>query len=280
MGTRAIEFDNQAGTGAAADAAGAGGNSGDAAGGAGNGGSADSAANAGGTRAIDRSKLPALIRDMPEEQIGEVFNTMLEAVMNKGGSNGGRDMSGVPEHARPVAPAAPKQPTKEEFKKMLDPNDEGFNPEAAFKMFVDANYGGLINDIGRNASAGLKVSLRNRFKDFGTYEADVDKVLSRIPAAQVNEDLIINTYFQVKGYRATETEMREAARPPKTVEPSPARVDSSAATQFNDEETAVAKVMFPGAADPVAELRKAQALMDKGHVRVPGDAKPAPKGGK
>lgn len=216
---------------------------------------------------------------MPEEQISEVFDTLFEAVRHK--PAGGRDLSGVPAHAQPAPVREEKKPiTKEQLRKMFDPNDEeNFNPQAAMKMMVEENYSGILNDIGRNASVGMKAAVRTRLPDFDKYEQDIDTVLATYPPTQVTADLITNTYFQVKGYRQTEAEIRDRQKPPTTAPPSPARREEPAAVD-DPEILAVARVMFPGSPDPLGELKKAEALMTKGHIRVPGDPKPKPKEGR
>ncbi len=264
MGTSAVEGAGGNGSGNAPDNAGGGQGSAGTGGGTGNGGAGAGAPNAGGTGTLDRNKLNPLLRGMPEEQLNEVFDALMTAARRPAG----QDMSGVPAHARP-APAAPKVPTRDELKDMLDPNSEKFDPESAFKSVVEANYGGLLTDISRNASAGVKAEVRRQLPDFDQYEADIDTVLSGVP--NVNAAVIVDTYFRVKGLRTTQKEIEERARPPKTVAPSPAK--SSIESEISAEDQEIARVMFRGSADPIAEYRKAQQMMETQHIRVPGDPK-------
>lgn len=256
------------------DDAGGGSSSNGSEGGEGNGGAGEGGSNAPGAGTLDRGKLNPLLRGMPEEQLNEVFDALMSAARKK---DQAPDMSGVPSHARPAQreePAAPKMPTRDQFKEMLDPNHENFNPEVAFKAVVEANYGGLINDIGRNATAGIKGELRRQLPDFDKYEADIDTVLAG--SGNVSQAQMVDTYFRVKGLRQTQEEIAARQKPPVTAPPSP-RKEQATEPAMSSEDIEVAKVMFRGSADPIAEYKKAQQMMDAQHIRVPGDPKPKAK---
>lgn len=207
---------------------------------------------------------------MPPEQINEVFETMFSALRKT--SETKPELSGVPSHARPAAaPAAAAEPTMDELKAAFDPNSDSFNPKAMVARIVDANYSGIIGDISRNASAGLKSELRQQLPDFKDFERDIDEVVSAIPPSQVTSQSYLQAYFAVKGLRATQREIQDRAKPPSTVPPSSPKlvVDD---VKVSDEDRQVAAVMFRGAADPVAEYKKAQKMMEVQVMRVPGDA--------
>ena len=259
--------------GAAADQTGSGGGTGGAGGGNGAGGA--SGGDATGAGNLDRSKLNPLLRAMPEDQINEVFDALFSAVKNKAN---GPDLSGVPAHARKDEPPAPKKLSKDELKEFFDPNSEKFDPAAAMRLVVEENYSGLLNDIGANATVGLKAAIKAQLPDFHKYEADIDTVLKAVPSSQINQGFILDTYFKVKGLRQTQTELADAAKPPTTVRPSPKKDDvETGSDQLSDEDKQVAMVMFRGSADPIAEFKKASKMMDTQNMRVPGDPKPAKK---
>jgi hypothetical protein len=205
---------------------------------------------------------------MPPEQINEVFETMFSALRKTSGP----DLSGVPAHAKPVVERTePKKPTMDELKAAFDPSSDTFNPEAMVARIVDANYGGIVADISRNANAGLKNEIRSQLPDFKEYEADVDNLVSAMPAGTVNQGSYLQAYFTVKGFKQTQKEIADRAKPPTTVVPSAPRVEGDD-LKMSQEDMDVARVMFRGAADPIAEYKKAAKMMESQNIRVPGDA--------
>lgn len=213
-----------------------------------------------GVSGLDRAKLPALLRGMSEEQIGETFDTLFNAVRQP------REPAVAPK----VEPPKPKM-TDEDLRKRFDTTSDDFNPRAALADFVQENYGGLITDISRKANEGMKAAVRGMIPDFQEHEADIDAALANVDPNQINQQVMVDTYLRVVGAKALKGKLADRAKPPKTVEPRPKPDDAPA--QLSAEEQTVARVMFRNAADPIAEYHKALKMMGESGVtvKVPGD---------
>lgn len=209
-----------------------------------------------------------LLRGMSEEQINETFETLFTAVRQP-----------IVREVERVAPAPVPEPelTNENFRERFDPQSDKFDPMGAVRDITQRNYGPLIEDIGKRANAGMKEGLRRRLPDFDKHEADIDKVLEKVPANQINEQVLAQTYFSVLGAKEAQKLVNERAKPPVTREPSP-RKEETERPKLTAEEEQVAKVMFRGSADPIKDYIEAQDKMEKGYqMRVPGDAPRTPE---
>lgn len=228
-----------------------------AAGGQGNAGAPAANAGGSGTAPLDRSKLPSILQNMDESQISEVFDTMVDAVRNRRDLEG-RDLSGVPAHARPEPK---KEPSQQElaavYKKMFDPSDDEYNPGAAVADILQRSVGPLLGNINSRAIVGMMTSFRNNadYPDFADVEKDVTAVLSRRPdPAGITEADIATTYLAVMGAREVDKKRKAAkAPPPSTRQPSAedqGPPKKKAFDQLDDVERTVAKAMYPHATDP------------------------------
>ena len=255
MGTNADGSASGAGEGASGtQPAGSGGPAGGE--GGSNGGGAPGT-NAGG---LDRSRLAPLLQSMSEEQINDTFNTMFAAM---------RRPAEVPPAPRIEAP---KAPSREDLKERFDTMSDKFDPDGAVRDLVTANYGGLISEIGQKANEGMYMSLRATLPDFDKHEQDVRTVLKDVPANQINQNTLMNTYFSVVGAKTVGEQIKSRQAAPTTRQPSNQKAEDAGPNLTKDEEE-VARVMFRNSADPLADYKKALKMVDEGSmsVKVPGD---------
>lgn len=213
-----------------------------------------------GSGGLDRTKLPTILQGMNEEQIGETFNTLFNAVRS-------------PVERTVEAPPPPKRLSADELKERFDTTSDKFDPRSAITELVNENYGGLITDISKKANEGMKTSFRTNIPDFKEHEADIDKVLQGIDPNLVSQQVMLDAYLRVVGAKSLKVKIGEATRPPTTHSPTPRKEEQD--EKLSEEEINVAKVMFRGAADPIAEFRKASKMMGESgvSVKVPGEAK-------
>jgi hypothetical protein len=265
MGTSAIEGNDEAGgTNAPADGTNEGGESGQQPGG----GEQQTGALQG-TDGLDRNKLNPMLRGMSPEQLNETFESLFTALRQ-------------PVQQQQAAPPPAPEPvlTNEAVKERFDPQSDKFDPIGAVRDITQRNYGGLIEDIGKRANAGMKEALRRQLPDFDKHEADIDRVLANVPANQINEQVLANTYFSVLGAKQAAELQKQRTRPPETRQPSTKREETER-PKLSAEEENVARVMFRGSADPIKDYLDAQAKFENGYqMRVPGDAPKAPEGKK
>lgn len=250
-----------AGAGAAAGGA-AGAGAGSAAGGA-----------AGGT--LDKSKLPPVLRNLNEEQIADVWDTVFNAARANARNDQGRDTSGVPSHARPTPAPAPTPPTMEQlnaaYKDYLDPTSDKFNPSAVFQDFIQRNYGGLLGGINKRSVEALYGNFRNQFADFKDYEGDINTVLANREPSSLSENDVLGAYYAAKGYRSTEKE-RQAANQPRTAAPSPKPeddVNNQPGNKLTDMEKTIARSLYPNEADPYKKYAEDAGVLTTNELSVP-----------
>ena len=211
-----------------------------------------------GTAGVDRSKLSPLLRGMTEDQINETFNSLFQAIRQ-------------PVNQPPAAPKveAPKPVTNEDVKERFDPMSDKYDPVGAVRDIAQANYGGLLEDISRRANAGMKQALKAQLPDFDKHEADIDKVLAGVPANQVTQELVAQTYFAVLGAKEAARIQGERNKPATTVPPSTQKPEETP-VKLSPEEESVARVMFRGSQDPIKDYLEAQKKMDAGYqLKVP-----------
>lgn len=217
---------------------------------------------------------------MKPEEITELFETMATSLRTVQGQPR-VDASGVPEHARQPEPKKPPEPvTKEKYKALLDPDSEEFNPEEAFKLYADRNYGGLIGDVNLRSIKGMYGQFRDQLPDFKDYEQEITQSLSQNgkPAAQITEQDVLNTYFGVKGMRTTLKERQaNAGKSNTTLVPSPPAPPATP-DELSEVELEVADRMFrriPKKEDRIKEYKKFAGYDEGGMtMKVPvGDGK-------
>ena len=204
-----------------------------------------------------------MLRGMTPEQLNETFESLFTALRQP-----------VERQAAPQAPAPAPEPelSNETVRDRFDPTSDKFDPIGAVRDITQRNYGGLIEDIGKRANAGMKESLRRQLPDFDKHEADIDRVLANVPANQINEQVLANTYFSVLGAKEAARIKGERDKPPTTRQPS-TKKEETERPKLSSEEEQVARVMFRGSADPIKAYLDAQEKMEKGYqMRVPGDA--------
>lgn len=215
---------------------------------------------------FDRAQLHPALRDMSPTEITELFETMattIKTVQSQATSAARRDpmdeLSGVPAHARPAEPPPARRtaPTKDQYKEMLDPQSEHFDPETAFRAFAEANYGGLVGDINARTIRGLFGTFRTEFPDFKDYEADVMQGLQGRDPASLSERDVLQTYLTAKGLRATMAERSERARKATTTQPPSPTQDKPKVADLTPLEEEIAHKMFRRMeSDPVKRLER------------------------
>lgn len=235
--------------------------------GAGGGGSADGgtgqsgAAGVGGSE-FNRDELDPALRGMTAKNINELFLGLL----SQQGRNGGRSE----EAARPEPKAAVEPPN---YKEMLDANHDNFNPEAAFKAFVEQNYGGLLGDINKRSVQGLYSRYKSEIHDFGEFEADIEKALAGKDPTTLSDNDVLGTYLTLKGAKTLQKERQERA----TAAGSSTRKPSAPAggegppeddIVLSDQQKQVAHVMFGGKDDPEGEYKKWKKKSDAGPLQL------------
>lgn len=200
---------------------------------------------------------------MSEQQINETFETLFTAIRQP-----------QQQQQAPVPKPEPKALTNEDVRDRFDPNSDKFDPISAVRDIAQQNYGGLIEDIGKRANAGLKEGLRRQLPDWDKHEQDIDKVLANVPAANVTQELLAQTYFAVLGAKEAARIQGERNKPPTTIAPSTQQQEHDAAPKLSEEEQSVARVMFRGSADPIKDYIEAQKKFEAGYsLKVPENAK-------
>lgn len=198
-----------------------------------------------GTEGFDRSKLNPVLRSMNEQELNDVFDTLLQSVRQ------------APQAQ--VEPPKPQVQPEPDYKELLDPNSEKYNPKEAFQNFVQHNYSGLLGDINQRSLDAVFINMAQQLPDFRDYEQDIRTVLkSRDPLSLTQQD-VLGTYYAVKGVRQTQEMLkkrREAAATgtaaPKVSPPK----DEDVEPDLPANQVRIAQKMFPRAADPVAEYKK------------------------
>lgn len=211
---------------------------------------------------FDRAKLHPALRDMRPEEITELFETMANTIRTVQERPAPRDISGVPEHARVPPPPRREEPPpeklREQYKELLDPASEKFDPETAFRDFANRNYGKLFGDINARSIRGLFGSFRAQLPDFKDHEDDVMEALKTRDPTTLTEQDVLSTYFAVKGMKATIKERQAAAKAATTVPPTP-KEPGKKEVELSDLEVTVAERMFkhiPDRKKRVEEYRK------------------------
>jgi hypothetical protein len=201
---------------------------------------------------------------MSPEEITDVLETMSTTIRTLQTRGTGAD-SGVPAHARPPEPPKrPEPPSKDQYKELLDPASESFDPERAFRAFAEANYGQLVGDINARTIRGLYGTFRSEFPDFKDYEVDITTALQGRPAAELTEQDVLHTYLAAKGLRMTQRERAERAKAAATtMPPSPPDGGKPKEVELSALEQEVAHRMFKRIADPQERLKRYRAFAAK-----------------
>lgn len=202
-----------------------------------------------GTPQFDRNKLNPVLRSLNEDELNEVFDTLLTSV-RQGPQNQQPSVQAQP------APAPEPEP---DYKELLDPNSEQFNPQAAFQGFVKKNYGTLLGDINQRSLDAVFLNMAQQFPDFREHEQDIRGILRQRDPLSLTQADVLGTYYAVKGAKQTNEELkkRRAAASSSTVTPTPsAPKEQQEDIQISAVEQSVAARMFPRAKDPVAEYKK------------------------
>lgn len=258
MGTSATDRPGAGNEGAGQDPAqsGAGGGAGQSAGegapSAGEGAGAGQGQGAGGG-SLDRSKLSEPLRNLNEDQINQVVETLFTAVSRRGA-----------DAAPPPRAEEPPAPTADDYKEMFDPSSERFNPAAAIADVVQRNYGGLIRDIGQRATTAVYSRYREEYPDFKEYEKEVSQALQASGVVNPTDAQIQGVYFAAKGQRAALKERQARAAAASAPAPSPANMRGEVPREepLDDEEKLVARRMFPNAQDPEKAYREYARKLD------------------
>lgn len=212
--------------------------------------------------AFDRGKLHPALRDMPPEQITELFETMAAGLRGAQAKPGEPDYSGIPAHARPAPePKAPEPIAKETYKELLDPSSEKFDPEKAFSLYAEKNYGRLFGDVNLRSIKGMFGQFRDQLPDFKDFEQEVTESLQAQvkagkQASQMTEGDVLNTYFLVKGARTTLKERQAAASKSATTLAPSAAEPAKKTPELSELEVEVANRMFRRIPDPAKRLEE------------------------
>lgn len=202
---------------------------------------------------------------MTHGQMNELFTALIQS-RQQGGSDGG-------DNGRTAAPAPTPEPVN--YKELMDPGNDKYNPELAFKSFVESNYGTLIKDMNVRSVKGLYGNFRNQIHDFKDYESDIDAALAKRDPATLSEREVFGTYLTIKGMRALQKERTELAQKAGSTTHKPS-TDAPPVTdeQLDATEQEIARVMFPNAPDPAAKYKEYKKKAGEGsmEVQVPLDA--------
>ena len=197
---------------------------------------------------FDRTKLNPVLRSLDEEELNQVFDTLLQTV-RQGPSNQPQSVQ---------APIAPPEP-EPDYKELLDPNSEQFNPQAAFQGFVKKNYGTLLGDINQRSLDSVFLNMAQQFPDFREHEGDIRNILKQRDPLSLTQMDVLGTYYAVKGAKVTNEQLKQkrTAAAASTVTPTPsAPKEHQPEIQISAVEQQIAARMFPRAKDPVAEYKK------------------------
>ena len=200
------------------------------------------------TPQFDRGKLNPVLRSLNEDELNEVFDTLLQTV-RQGPQNQPAQ--------QPQAPVA--SPPEPDYKELLDPNSESFNPQAAFQGFVQRNYGTLLGDINQRSLDAVFLNMAQQFPDFREHEADIRGILRQRDPLSLTQQDVLGTYYAVKGAKSTNEMLRKkreaATASTVTSAPTPAK-EHEPEVQITAVEQQIAARMFPRAKDPIAEYKK------------------------
>ena len=216
-----------------------------------------------------------MLQGMSEEQIGEVFGTMLEAVRTGGAyARQQEGQLGVPRHAQPAPPTGPSpEQIREQMKAWLDPNSDQYDPLQAFNQFAQQNYGPLLGDINRRSIMGVMESIGRQLPDWNEHRNDVATVLAQVPnPAAIREQDILDVYLRVKGWKDTQNLITKARTSATTTQPpsAPRTEDATPKIELNEMEKTVARALYPGADDPIASYIKDLGMDGTLEMKVPG----------
>lgn len=214
---------------------------------------------------FNREELDPALRGLNAKSMNELFM----ALLRQNGQNSRAE----------AEPAAPPKPVEElNYKELLDPNHENFNPQKAFAAFVEQNYGGLIGDINKRSVQGLYSRYKSQIHDFDEYEADIESALSKRDPSSLSDKDVLGTYLTLKGARTLAKERLERATQAgtSTHKPSAPNDDKKPGDDIvlSDDQKTVAKVMFSNEADPEAKYKEWKTKADAGphELKVPLDA--------
>lgn len=193
---------------------------------------------------LDKTKLNPILQGMEnEEQINDLFSTMMDTIRSRQAPPQNREV--------PPPPVAPPEP---DYKAMMDPNSDQYNPRAAVLDITARNYGGVMTDISTRANEGLFLRFRDEFSDFKEHEADIRELLKSQPNLVPDAKQIAGLYYAAKGYRQTLKEKQDQHQ--RTRAPSPPVLDEPVkAKPLPDDEARVARSMFRHEQDPEAAYR-------------------------
>lgn len=205
---------------------------------------------------LDRSKLAEPLRNLSEEQLNSVVDTMFQALSRREAA------------APPTSDAPPpaRQPDPEpNWNEYFDPASDKFNPKVAMAEFVERNYAPLIGDISRRAVQGSFARFREEFPDFKDYEGDISKALQASGIANPSDAQITGVYFAAKGQRAALAERNARTKAQSSPPPSAASTqdDLPKETPLDDDEKVVARRLFPNATDPEKAYRDYARRLDQ-----------------
>lgn len=226
---------------------------------------AGGAANEGneGGKGFDANELHPALRGMKPAEITELFETMATTI---------REVQRPPVRTEPVREAPPpkRQRTKEDWKALLDPNSDQFDPESVVTEIADRNYGKLLGDINTRAVRGMLSTFRTEFHDFQDHEAEVMKAFAGVDPTQISESQIMQAYLTSKGLKQLQKERQESKQKSTTTrQPTPTTQAAAKETELSEAEVTIARKMFRRAADPIAEYKKFAKFEDGMEVGVP-----------
>lgn len=203
---------------------------------------------------------------MSPGEITELFETMATTIRTV--SHNPAPASQAP---APPAPPAKKSRTKEEWKVLLDPNSEQFDPESVVTEIAERNYGKVMGEINGRAIRGLFGNFRNEFPDFQDYEQDIAKAFAASDPASISEAQVLQAYFTAKGMKTTLKEKQAARQKTTTTHaPTPGAGEAPKEAELTDVEKTVAKRMFRRSDNPEKDYRKFLKLDEEGFtMKVP-----------
>lgn len=208
---------------------------------------------------FNREDLDPALRGMGPKQINELFMGLLQ----QAGRNGGRE-----EPARPAEPAKPPEPIN--YKELMDPGHESYNPEKAFRGFVEQNYGTLLGDINKRSVQGLYGRFGGQIHDFKEYESEIEKALENRDPTSVSEKDILGTYLTLKGAKQLHKERQEMARTAGSTTHKPSTASEAVPDEMvlTPEQKEVAHMMFSKEPDPEGKYKEWKKKSDKGAYQL------------
>lgn len=211
------------------------------------------------------NELHPALRGMKPTEITELFESMATTIREQAH----RPASREPTPQTPATPPVRKQRTKDEWRKLLDPSSDDFDPEAVVTEIADRNYGKLLGDINTRAIRGMFSQFRTEFHDFHEFENQIGEAFKGADPTQITETQVLQAYLTAKGMKHLQTERQQAKSKTTTTKAPTPQAPEKKEPDLSEAEVSIARKMFRKAEDPIKAYREFAKYEEGMEVSVP-----------